>query len=169
MSLLMTVLFVLLLIAAVWTVLTPRLIISAIGLAVTSAILSIIMYVQGAHFAAVMELSVCAGLITVIFVSAISLVHPLTHSEWKEYVRRRRRRFIALPVIIIAVASLMLVWPFKFGTEIEMARTIVDIDVRQAMWTLRPFDLVGQIAIILTGALGIVVLFRSNVDRKRGS
>lgn len=167
MSSLMIVLFVLFLVAAIWTVVTARLIISAIGLAVTSAILSIIMYTQGAHLAAVMELSVCAGLITVIFVGAISLVHPLTRGEWKEYVQRRRRRFIALPVVIIAAALLMLAWPLKFDAEI--ARTVADIDVRQAIWTLRPFDLIGQIAIILTGALGIVVLFKPNGDRKRGS
>lgn len=167
MSLLMIALFVLFLVAAVWTVLTPRLIISAICLAVTSALLAMIMYAEGAHLAAVMELSVCSGLITVIFVSAISLVHPLTSGEWKEYVRRRRVRFIALPVIIMAIAAAMLAWPLGFDAGI--ARTIADTDVRQVMWTQRPFDLIGQIAIILTGALGIVVLFKPNGDRKRGS
>jgi NADH-quinone oxidoreductase subunit J len=60
-------------IAAVWTVMSARLLHSAIGLATTSVILAILMYQLGSPLAAVFELSVCAGLISAIFLSAIPL------------------------------------------------------------------------------------------------
>lgn len=46
---------------------------ATISLGVASAILSIIFYVLNSPYVAVFELSVCAGLITVLFVTAISL------------------------------------------------------------------------------------------------
>jgi NADH-quinone oxidoreductase subunit J len=46
---------------------------SAISLAVASAILAIIFYQLDAPYAAMFELSVCAGLITVLFASTINL------------------------------------------------------------------------------------------------
>src|SRR5512135_612443 len=50
-----------------------QLIVSALWLAGCSAILSILMYLLGAFTAAVIELSVGAGLVTVLFVFAISV------------------------------------------------------------------------------------------------
>lgn len=46
---------------------------SAISLAVASIILAIIFYQLDSPYAAMFELSVCAGLITVLFVSTINL------------------------------------------------------------------------------------------------
>ncbi|MFA5085344.1 MAG: hypothetical protein WC482_03165, partial [Candidatus Omnitrophota bacterium] len=65
-------------VAASWTVMTRSLLKSTIGLALTSAIITIIMFRLGSPLAAVFELSVCTGLITAVFVSTISLVKPLT-------------------------------------------------------------------------------------------
>jgi len=76
-----TVLLFILITAALWTVMTRSLLRSAIGLALTSVILTIIMFRLNSHFAAVFELSVCAGLISVLFVSTISLTHPLTKQQ----------------------------------------------------------------------------------------
>ena len=71
----------LLLLAGVWAVMTLNLLKSAIGLAVTSAILSLLLFLMDAPLAGVFELSVCAGLITVVFISVISLTKPLTSAE----------------------------------------------------------------------------------------
>lgn len=46
---------------------------AAISLAALSAVLAIIFYRLNSPYAAVIELSVCAGLITALFVAAISL------------------------------------------------------------------------------------------------
>ncbi|MDR3644105.1 MAG: NADH-quinone oxidoreductase subunit J, partial [Clostridia bacterium] len=66
---------------------------AAIMLAVTSAILAIAMFVLNAPLAGVFELSVCAGLITVIFVSAISMTKTYTKEELKIKSRVRLKRF----------------------------------------------------------------------------
>jgi NADH-quinone oxidoreductase subunit J len=46
---------------------------SAISLGVASALLAAIFFLLGAPFAAVFELSVCAGLVTVLLLSAVSM------------------------------------------------------------------------------------------------
>jgi NADH-quinone oxidoreductase subunit J len=46
---------------------------AAICLGVASALLGVLFFVLNAPYAAVFELSICAGLITVLFVSTISL------------------------------------------------------------------------------------------------
>ena len=50
-----------------------HLIVAALWLAGASALVSIVLYASGAHLAAVIELSVGAGLVTVLFVFAISI------------------------------------------------------------------------------------------------
>ena len=53
------------LLCALWTVMTRGLVRAALGLAATSIALTVLMFMLGAGLAAVFELSVCAGLITV--------------------------------------------------------------------------------------------------------
>ena len=65
--------FVLLVIFSILAVELKDLLKSAISLAVASAILAIIFYQLNAPYAAMFELSVCAGLITVLFASTINL------------------------------------------------------------------------------------------------
>lgn len=69
-----TLLLLLLVASIAVTVLVKDLIKSAIALASASVVLSILFYQMLAPYAAVVELSIGAGLITVLFVSAISLV-----------------------------------------------------------------------------------------------
>jgi|GEM_PF-1381651 len=100
---LMTILLVLLVIAALWASMTTLLLRATIALALTSALLAVVMYSLGATLAAVLELSVCAGLISVVFVSVISLTQ---RKPFKEYVVRRAsrlRRLWPLPLVLIAI------------------------------------------------------------------
>jgi len=144
---------------SVWTVLRGSLLRAVIALAAASIILTAIIFRLGSPIAAVFELSVCAGLITVIFMSTISLTKPLTHMETLEYTKSRVKRFWLLPVIII-VAGVILVFitiPLRF--DIPQAGQAVQ-NFRNVLWEERRFDLVGQILIILAGVFGVVVLFK---------
>ncbi|MFC2045077.1 hydrogenase subunit MbhD domain-containing protein [Chloroflexota bacterium] len=67
------VLFVTAIISAILAVRFNNLLFAAISLATLSAILAIVFYQFNSPYAAIFELSVCAGLITALFVSAISL------------------------------------------------------------------------------------------------
>ena len=60
-------------ISAILAVRFNNLLFAAISLAALSAILAIVFYQLSSPYAAIFELSVCAGLITALFVSAISL------------------------------------------------------------------------------------------------
>ncbi|MCX5668965.1 MAG: hypothetical protein NTX89_02430, partial [Candidatus Omnitrophica bacterium] len=96
-----------LLLSVIWTVMTVRLVRSVVGLALTSAILAVIIYRLNSPLAAVFELSVCSGLISVIFITTVSFTQRI--SKEKFLIRRRERllRFLYLPLIIIVVGLLL--------------------------------------------------------------
>ncbi len=145
-------------IAAVYTVMAGRLIHSAIGLAITSAILAIIIFKLDSPLAAVFELSVCAGLISAIFISTISLTGRLTPEELTERQKERFRKFGILPVIIIlAVVALTFIHvPITLNLPAPSAENNVNI----ILWSSRFLDLFGQIVVLLAGAFGVVTFFR---------
>ena len=67
------VLFIAVIVLAIMAVSFKDVLFAAISLAALSAALAIIFYRLNSPYAAVIELSVCAGLITALFVAAISL------------------------------------------------------------------------------------------------
>lgn len=145
-------------VASLWTVMTRSLLKSTIGLAATSAIITILMFRLDSPFAAVFELSVCTGLITAVFVSTISLVKPLTHKEIVKLSKDRIKRFWYLPVIMV-VAGIMLMF-LNIPADFKMSAKAVESDVRNVLWNSRQVDIFGQIVVLLAGVFGIVLLFR---------
>jgi NADH-quinone oxidoreductase subunit J len=152
------VILIILTLAALWTVMAWSLIRSAIGLALASAILTIIMFRLDSPLAAVFELSVCAGLIPVLFVSIISLTHPLSRKEVTQQVREKFSRFWYLPVIICFIAIIASLMRIKSGINLPPPEKLED--VRFVLWNLRQLDLIGQVIILLAGVFGIAVLFK---------
>lgn len=145
-------------VASSWTVMTRSLLKSTIGLAATSAIITILMFRLDSPFAAVFELSVCTGLITAVFVSTISLVKPLTHKEIVKLSKDRIKRFWYLPVIMV-VAGIMLMF-LNIPADFKMPAKAVESDVRNVLWNSRQVDIFGQIVVLLAGVFGIVLLFK---------
>ena len=144
--------------AALWTVMTRSLLKAALGLAVTSAVIAIILFRLNSPLAGVFELSVCAGLITAVFISAISLMKPLTHKETMELSKERIKRYWYLPVIMLIAGFVFLKSTISAGVNIMPEA--VNMDVRSVLWSSRPLDLLGQIVIVLAGVFGIVILFK---------
>ena len=160
-----TALLFLLAAAALWTIMVRSLLRSGIGLAVTSVLLAIIIFRLNAPLAAMFELSVCAGLISVLFISTISLTHPLTQEEKALHTKERMGRFWYLPVIVVIVGLALSLVTFK--AAISLPAPEVGIDVREVLWNIRQVDLVGQIIILLAGVFAVVILFREK--RKNAS
>lgn len=159
------ILLVIMVVMAVWAVMVRSLLKSAIGLAVVSAIVTIFMFRFDSPLAGVFELSVCTGLITVIFLSTIGLTKPL--DSWQQELlskdRFKRYRYLPLLVILTGVMSLgLLVLPINM---VFIQRTTT-ADVRQVLWNLRQLDLFGQIIILLAGGFGAVILFREREDNE---
>jgi NADH-quinone oxidoreductase subunit J len=151
-------LLVLFLLAAFWTVMTVRLLRSVIALAVTSIILTIIMFRLNAPLAAVFELSVCAGLISVIFVTTISFTERVSAARFLVRQKERWSKFWPLPLLLVLVGGGLIL--FVKAPLIPQLAAGQTIDARNVIWNLRQIDLVGQIAIILIGIFGTVIFFR---------
>jgi NADH-quinone oxidoreductase subunit J len=148
--------------AALWTVLTSTLIRSAIGLAVTSAVLTLIMFQMKSPLAGVFELSVCAGLITVVFISTISL----TRSPRGELAadRKSARKTAFLPLIGVLAAVGAFLSATQYVLDFKLPRATYQ-PVREVLWNVRQLDLLGQIIIIFVGVFGVVILFKERKAR----
>ncbi|MDP2891520.1 MAG: hypothetical protein Q8O09_00085 [Bacillota bacterium] len=161
----MVILLSLLLLSAVFAVMIRDLLKAAIALAAVSVVLTVIMFLLGSPLAAVFELSVCAGLITAIFISAISLTKPGTQEELAAKRRLRLKRFIYLPILLVLIGvGLWLAWP-SLKLDIAAVGTGAGLSVQQVLWDARSLDILGQIIIILAGVFGVVVLFRGRKAR----
>ncbi len=156
-------LLTIMLVAVLWTVMGRSLLKATIGLAVTSAVITILMFRLNSPLAAVFELSVCTGLITVVFVSTISLTKPLTHKEIVEFSRERHKRFGYLPILMIVTSIVLTLIKIKNNIIVPPATNAVT-DVRYVMWNIRQLDMIGQIIVVIIGALGVVILFE---ERRR--
>lgn len=149
-------LLILMVAAAVATVLVSNLLYSAIGLAATSLVLTLLMFQLNAPLAGVFELSVCAGLITAVFISAISLTRPGTSDEREP---RAVARLVLLPLVVAGVASVFLLAKFAYRLPVPPPAA-AERDVREVLWNSRQFDLLGLVMIILVGVFGVVILFK---------
>jgi NADH-quinone oxidoreductase subunit J len=149
---------VILIFAALWTVMARSLLRSAIGLALVSALLTMVMFRLNSPLAAVFELSVCAGLISVLFVSVISLTQPLSQKEIIEHMKAKLSRFWLLPFLVVTLGIMLSLISVKLNINAPAPER--EGDVRFVLWYLRQFDLLGQIIILLAGVFGVVILFR---------
>lgn len=134
----------------------------AVSLATMSGILALVLFLFGANIAGVFELSVCAGLITVLFIATVSL----TKDSDKKAETRLPVYFVALVVIIFIGADYFIIqWmahslpaavmPMPSGT------------FQKVFWELRSADILGQIGLIGAGVFGILSLFRIAAKEKK--
>lgn len=139
---------------------------SAMALASMSAFLAIIMFLQGNTWAAIFELSVCSGLVTVVFVSAISLTSTNRHEP--EVVEQHRRKVAGLPLLLIfaGVALIALVSLSGLSIQVEPDASAQVETFRNVFWHLRQADILGQIIILLAGAFAVVILFKEVGDKE---
>jgi len=141
-----------------WTVMTTRLLRSVMGLALTSVMLSIIMFRFNAPLAAVFELSVCAGLIFVIFITTVSFTQRVSKERFEVRRRERFEKFWALPIIVILAGAFL--FQVNIPLNFPLPSVVHSISVNSVLWYLRQVDLLGQIVLLLAGAFGVVMLFK---------
>jgi NADH-quinone oxidoreductase subunit J len=163
-NIILIILLALLVASAIFAVMIRNLLKAAIALAATSVVLTVIMFVLGSPIAAVFELSVCAGLITAVFISAISLTKVSSQEELDAKRKARMKKFIYLPIIAVLLgAGLLLSWP-----SLQLSFNIMasgNLTVQSALWDVRQLDVIGQIIIIIAGVFGVVVLFKEQEEK----
>ena len=153
-----------LLLVALATALVADLLVAAIWLALLSVLTTIAMFYLNSPLAAVFELSICAGLITVIFISTISLTRLTSNQEKKTAARTRLKKYIWLPMVILVIGIALYL---TLDINLTLPLLTPETDVRKVIWNLRRFDLLGMLIILLVGVFGVVVLFKEKFNNER--
>lgn len=133
---------------------------AAIALLVCSLGLALTMFNMGAPLAGAFELSVGAGLITVLFVNAISLTRLITEEERLERTRDHYTRFALLPVMVVLIGILMFRYQDLWASGLSFIKFNETQTVGEILWKSRGLDLIGQIIVLFVGVYGIAILFR---------
>jgi NADH-quinone oxidoreductase subunit J len=145
-----------LVVSALWAVFSPHILRAVIGLALASICVTLALFRMGAPLAAVFELSVCAGLISAVFITAISLSTLETEESVRAARKEKLRRYWYLPPLLV-LAGVALA---QMALPAMPVMPVVGPEVREVLWSERRLDLFGQIVLLLTGAFGVVVLFK---------
>lgn len=138
------------LICAILAIGSKRLLVSAIWLAVTSALVALMMYLLGAAQLAVIELSVGAGLVTVLFVFAINI-----SGEEPLHLLPVMPKPLAWGLVLIAVG--LAVYMVITGNGLALVLK-VSTESPTILWNERYLDILLQSGLIFCGVLGVLGL-----------
>ncbi len=128
---------------------------AAMALAVASVILSVILFHLGASAAGAFELSVCAGLITVLFVSTVSLTKD---SDQKSEARLPALFLVPMVALFAGVSWFLVHW---LGGALPAPPQPQAVTFREVFWGQRMTDVLGQISLVLVGVFGLLAILRA--------
>ncbi len=137
------------LVCAILAIASKRLLVSAIWLALTSALVALMIYLLGAPQLAVIELSVGAGLVTVLFVFAINI-------SGEEVVTVKP--FLPKPLIwaslilCVGLAAFLIVRAVGIVKFPEVSTT----SAASILWDDRYVDFLMQVVFIFSGVLSVI-------------
>ncbi|HZW48954.1 MAG TPA: NADH-quinone oxidoreductase subunit J [Bacillota bacterium] len=131
---------------------------SAIYLAAASAALGVVMFLLGAKWASVFEVSVCSGLVTVIFISAISLSNMKIEDVHKLYDDKKRMAY--LPYVLLFGGFTMITFVLTKDINLTVVAQSTMEDFQNIFWNTRMADILGQITAILIGGIAVIVLLK---------
>lgn len=153
-------LMILLVLLVLWTVMTTRVLHAVIGLAMTSVVISLLMFKLSSPLAGVFELSVCAGLISVIFITTISFTQRVDSSRLQVRQRERLSKFWLLPFLMLAVTWIML--QIKMPMDFLLRKPDPMQNVNVILWNYRHMDILGQIIVLMVGIFSVVLFFKGD-------
>jgi NADH:ubiquinone oxidoreductase subunit 6 (subunit J) len=147
---------------AVMALRAGKALVSALWLAGTSALVAFLLYLMGAHEIAVVELSVGAGLVTILFVFAISIA-----GDESLDVSTVIPRPVAIGLVVVAV--LLLAW-FTVAQPIAnlLQNNNAPVDgapLADVLWKQRGLDVLVQIVLIFGGVLGVIGLLAESAEK----
>jgi uncharacterized MnhB-related membrane protein len=131
---------------------------STLYLAGVSALVTVTLYLLGAYEVAVIELSVGAGLVTVLLVYALSVIGEDTLDPTS---------IIPKPLAFLLVACIggLVIWmtyPLAVQQNVKGEMLLADV-----LWKHRALDVWVQVALIFSGVMGVLGLL-SEKDHPRG-
>jgi NADH-quinone oxidoreductase subunit J len=151
-----------LVIFSILAVLLQDLLKAAISLAAASIFLAVVFFRMNAAYAGVFELSVVAGLITVLFITAIAL----TRSD--EPLREGKFHRLVFPLFFLALVIIDILVMKRLLGRVPAITSPETGTFGEVLWKERSFDLIGQIGVIFAGVLAVLALFRSRSKSSQG-
>jgi uncharacterized MnhB-related membrane protein len=131
---------------------------ATIYLACISALVSAVLYLLGAAQVAVMELSVGAGLVTVLLVYALSVVGDDAMDP---------ASVIPKPLAFVVVGLVTVLLGSMAFPAVRMPFTTGSFDLADALWQNRVLDVWIQIVLIFSGVMGVLGLLSEKVPGKK--
>ena len=138
-----------------------RLINVTIWLVVTSALVAVLLFILGAPEVAVIELSVGAGLVTVLFVYAFSITGDVTLDE-KTIIPRPLAWVLVLDVVL---ALTWLILPLQVESTLDIRAKLplaIEPDFAHMLWRERGLDVLVQVVLIFAGVMGLLGLLSTS-------
>jgi len=128
---------------------------AAIALAGASIFLAIIFFRMGGYYVSVFEITIVAGLITVLFIATVNM----TRHQEQDVVESKWPRIIFPLFFLLFLVVDFLVMKKLLGT-IPALQSAETGTFGEILWGKRSFDLIGQIGVIFAGVLSVLALFR---------
>jgi uncharacterized MnhB-related membrane protein len=150
------------LVCAVQAVVSRHLLHSALWLAISSALVALEMYLLGAPEVAVIELSVGAGLVTVLFVFAINIAGEEAIPALSIIPKPLAWILVAMFVLGFGWLTMDIIWMQVPVAEPQYFKTV--------LWENRQLDILLQLVLIFAGVLGVLgLLSEIHPSRRDGS
>jgi uncharacterized MnhB-related membrane protein len=138
-------------------IVAKRILSATIYLACISALVSAVIYLLGAAQVAVMELSVGAGLVTVLLVYALSVVGDYALDPASVIPKPLALGVVGLVVILLGLMA----YP-AIQTNLDQGATTL----ASVLWQNRVLDVWIQIALIFSGVMGVLGLLSEQTSSK---
>jgi uncharacterized MnhB-related membrane protein len=138
-----------------------RLINVTIWLAVTSAMTAMLIYLLGAPEVAVIELSVGAGLVTVLFVFAFTITGETT----LDVITLLPRGLVWIMVLAVVFILGWLILPVHGMSSLTLqtgSYMVSETDFGHMLWQQRGLDVVAQMVLIFAGVMGLLGLLSTS-------
>jgi multisubunit Na+/H+ antiporter MnhB subunit len=141
--------------SAVFAIYLKETISSVLSLSTMMILLAILYFNLGAPFAAIFQLALGAG------TAAIFLLAGDTLTKRNDAKTSQRTKLLAV------IAAAFLCVPVIFGTlETNFFGSSLEMSISSALWEIREIDVLAQGLVVLTAALGVVILLKEDWRKK---
>lgn len=138
---------------------------SAVALAVASALLGVVMYLLGSTWAALFEISVCSGFVTVIFISAVTMTSRSREEQDEIYEQEKHAKILPVLMIVTGIVIIAVMILSKFRLPYPAAAPVRN-NFAKELWTEHKDLLLALLTALLAGTFAVVVLFKEEEKKK---
>jgi len=139
---------------------------AALSLAVSSLFLSIVFFLRNAPIAGVFELSICAGLIPVLLIAGGTAFREIKEKpRVSSYLLYIGMGIGFLIIAFLVIGSIGEVFGGAYKLSFISFEKIGSLGTM--LWESRGSDLLGQLAVLWAGTLGVLVFLRKTKEEKK--